>query len=1042
LFASLAAYAQNYETTLTGTVLDTSGATIPNALIHVVNMDTDAVRDAKATGTGTYSVSNLPIGKYSLTVSADGFSPEQVNEIQLAVGQVRNLNVKLTIGSVKQEIQVEDTAAPLQSNTAEIGAVVETQQIKDLPLNGRNVASLLALVPGAIDSGGGTLSSIRFAGRGTDDTNFRLDGVDASGIRAQNPNTTLRLTTSTESLAELKVATLLYGADTGGTAGGQVELVSKSGTNRFHGSVFDFLRNNYFDAQGPFDVYTDPITKVTAPKTPNLKLNDFGASLGGPIFKNKTFFFVVFEGLRQRVSSSLTAVVPSASFRTAVLAKSPELKPFLDSYPTGNGLTVDVNSVNFNAPIASTQTESSGLFRVQHNFDSKNNLFVRYNIDQANISGASGALRDTAVTNTAPMNATVQYVHVFTPTLVNEAIVGFNRLFSLATTTGYLTATQGINYSISWQGFTALTNTKNTQSAPSTYSFLDNITKTAGRHSIKAGVELKELHFNYNQAGVHSLIYSSTAAIINDRLDNVQITDDVPVHGLHKLESFAYAQDTYKLKPNLTITYGLRWAFLNTLHEVHGRSLAWDDVTCGGNCPQGGQFTIPVYTDFEPRLSFGWDPKFFNGKASLRGGVGVYHGEGQVGDLNAPSDNFTSLFNVTPAIATANAAKVPDCSPLTYGNIAPCLTEARALAGFVQPRGLARQRQDPRVTQYGVQVQVALPYRFILDTGFIGSYADHQFTRTYHNDCILFSNPCVRPNPNFGQVDYKDAINYGNFSAWQTSLVRQYRSGLRTQINYMWSHSINNGTTGGGESDYPNNDKCLDCEYASSDQDARHTISADAIYTLPIGHGSHFLHNGFVGNVLSGISVTSIYTFRSGLPINIVLDRAQTDIPDGNNTDHNAGSPNLRPDLVPGVSLTPPGGRSNVLAGQWINPAAFATPAKGTWGNAPRNLLRGPALWQADLGTAKRFNFTERVSGQFRAEIFNLLNRSQYANPSGNFSKAGAAQLDLKTQTDPTKIANDNGVLASFAQTTSVVNAGATGSGTPRRIQFGLRFEF
>jgi hypothetical protein len=1040
---AIAASAQNYETTLTGTVMDSTGAAIPNALIHIVNSDTDAVRDAKATGSGTYTVSNLPIGRYSLTVSADGFSTKQISGIELVVGQTRNLNVWLPISAVKQEVQVEDTAPPLQENTAEIGAVIATQQIKDLPLNGRNVASLLALVPGAIDSGGGTLGSIRFAGRGVDDTNFRLDGVDATGIRAQNPNTTLRLTTSTESISELKVATLLYGADTGGTAGGQVELVSKSGTNNFHGSAFDFLRNNYFDAQGPFDVFTDPITKVTAPKTPNLKLNDFGASLGGPVVRNKTFFFVVYEGLRQHVSSVLTGVVPSASFRASVLASSPELKPFLDAYPTGNGLVVDANSVNYNAPLATTQSEDSGLFRVQHTFNEKNSLFVRYNIDQANLYGASGALRDTSVTNTSPMNATVQYVHVFTPTLLNEAIIGFNRQYSLATTTGYLTASQGINYSIAWQGFTGLTNTKNTESAPSTYSFLDNVTKTFGRHSVKAGVELKEVHFNYNQAGVHALSYSSINAILTDRLDNVQITDDVPVHGLHKLETFLYAMDTYKLEPNLTLTYGLRWAFLNTLHEVHGRSLAWDDVTCGGNCPQGGQFTIPVYTDFEPRFSFGWEPKAFNGKLSLRGGAGVYHGEGQIGDLNAPSDNFTSLFNVTPAIAAANKTKVPDCTPLTYTTLTPCLAEARTLAGFVQPRGLSRKRQDPRVTQYGIQVQAALPYRFILDTGYIGSYADHQFTRTYHNDCIMFSNPCVRPNPNFGQVDYKDAINYGSFNGWQTSLQRQFGTGLRAQFNYMWSHSLNNGTTGGGESDYPNNDKCLACEYASSDQDARHVISADAIYTLPIGRGQNFLNEGVTGRLLSGISVTSIYTYRSGLPINVVMDRPQTAIPDGNNTDHNAGVPNLRPDLVPGVSLTPRAGRSNVGTGQWFNPAAFATPANGTWGNAPRNLLRGPALWQSDLGTAKRFNImADRVTGQFRAEIFNVFNRSQYANPSGNFSKAGAAQVDLKTQTDPTKIANDNAVLASFSQTTSVVNTGATGSGTPRRIQFGLRVEF
>lgn len=1023
LLAANTANAQNYETTLTGTVQDTTGAIVSNAVITIVNVDTNAIRKTKTTGTGGYYVGNLPIGHYNVTVSAENFGTSEIKDIELAVGQTRQLDVRLNIGAVVQEVGVEDNEPALQTTTAEIGAVVQNQQIKDLPLNGRSVASLLALVPGAIDSGGGTLSTIRFAGRGTDDTNFRLDGVDATGIRAQNPNATLRLVTSTESVSELKVATLLYGADTGGTAGGQVELVSKSGTNEFHGGVFDFFRNNWFDAQGPFDA-----------KTPPLKLNDFGASLGGPIIKDKTFFFGVYEGLRQTVAANLVAVVPTDSYRAAVLATSPALASFLKAYPEGNGAALDANRINYSSPTSTRQTEDSYLFRVQHIFDEKNNLFVRYNIDHANITGPSGALRDLSITNTSPMNATVQYIHVFTPTLLNEVAIGFNRQWSVSSTAGYLSSTQNINYALSVSGFTALSNSKVSESAPSTYSLLDNLTKTFGRHSVKAGFELKELQFNYSQAGVHQLQYNGVTQFQTNKLDSVSVVADVPVHGLHKLETFAYAEDTYKLRPNLTLTYGLRYAFLNVLHEVHGRSRAWDDVTCGGNCPVGGLFTIPVYTDFEPRFSFGWEPAFLHGKTSLRGGFGLYHGEGQIGDLNAPSDNFTTLFGLTPAVFPGLSWPVDSF-----------VAQAALNPSAVQPRGLARKRRDPRVTQYGLQVQTALPYNFILDTGYIGSWGDHQFTRTYKND--YFYGTTTRPYPAFGQVDYKDAISTTNFNAWQTSLQRQFRSGLRAQINYMWSHSINDGTTGGGESDYPNNDHCLGCEYASSDQDARHTISADAIYTLPFGHGQHFFNQGFAGALLGGISLNSIYTFRSGLPINVVLDRPASEILDGNNTDHSAGSPNLRPDLVPGVSLTPPEGRSNKFGGRWLNPAAFAVPAHFTWGDAPRNLLRGPALWQADLGTAKRFPvFKDRVSAQFRAEIFNIFNRSQYANSASNFTTIGNAQLDLRTQTDPVKIAADHAAIAAasltFSQTSAVVNTGATGGGTPRRIQFGLRFEY
>jgi hypothetical protein len=1019
LFFVRGSNAQSYETTLTGTVLDTTGAEVAGASITVVNSETNASRITKTSGAGTYYVGNLPIGRYSLTVSCPNFSTEQIKDIELVVGQARNLDIRLDIGSVAQEIKVEDTSAALATTTAEIGGVIENQQIKDLPLNGRNISSLLALVPGAIDSGGASVTSIRFAGRGNDDSNFRLDGVDATGISHQGTNPSLRLQISTEAIAEFKVATLLYGADTGGTAGGQVELVSKTGTNQFHGGVFDFLRNNYFDSRGPFDTVT-----------PNLKFNDFGASLGGPILRNRTFFFGAYEGLRQQVAQSLVATVPSEAFRSSVVTTSPALTPFINAYPHGNGAPNGPLGVFYNHASGTQNVEDSYLIRGQHTFNDNNNFFVRYNIDHATITSPNGLLFDKTIVATSPMNATVQYTHVFTPTLLNEARIGFNRAWSTTTTSSYLTSTQGITYALSVSGISSLLNSNSSELAPSTYSYLDDLTRTLGRHTIKGGVEIKDVQYNYSQMGVHQLQYNSTSDFQNNALDSVSVVAAVPVHGLHKVETFAYIQDQFKLRSNLTLTYGLRYEFFNVLHEVQGRSLAFDPATCGGDCPQGAPFTFPVTTNFEPRFSFGWEPKTFNGKVVLRGGAGVYHGEAQLGDLNAPSDNFTTLFGLLPA-------NFPGLS----WPVDPFVAIAAQNPQAVQPRGLARKRLDPRVTQYGLQVQTVLPFRFILDTGYIGSWGDHQFTRTYVNNYILGT--LTRPLPGFGQVDYKEAISTTNFNGWQTSLQRQFRAGFGLQFNYLWSHALNDGTTGGGESDYPNNVNCLGCEYASSDQDVTHTISANTIYNLPVGRGRNFLNHGITGALLGGISINSIFTARSGLPVNVVVNRLANYVdpvtnktvivvPDGNNTDHAAGVSNLRPDRVPGVSLTPPEGRSSLPGHRWINPAAFSTPANGTWGNAPRNLLRGPGLWQADLGTSKNFRISERFSADFRAEMFNIFNRSQYANPASDLTT-------VETATNPTQLA---AALSSFSSTTSTVNTGATGSGTPRRIQFGLRINY
>lgn len=1022
LLSAQGALAQSDEAALTGSVQDASGAKIVGALVSAVNAGTNTTRTTQTTGAGSFYMGNLPIGVYNVSISAPDFSSEQLLNIELSVGQERTADVRLNVGKVSQDVLVEDTAPALSKSSAEISGVIENQQIKDLPLNGRNLAGLLALVPGAIDSGGASITSIRFAGRGNDDSNFRMDGVDSTGISHQGLNASLLLQIPLEAVSEFKVTTLLYGADTGGTAGGQVEIVSQTGTNKFHGAVYDFLRNDYFDSKGPFDS-----------TTPNLKFNNFGASLGGPILKNRTFFFGTYGGFRQNVAQTLKATVPSDAFRAAVLASSPVLAPFLNAYPEGNGAPNGADGVFYNSSSATTNVEDSYLFRVSHTFSSKDDGFVRYNIDHATITAPSGSLRDIKNTATSPMNATVQYTHVFSPTILNEFRVGFNRAWSVSSTIGYLTKSQNIDWALAlgFNSFASLSNSTSSELAPSTYSYLDDLTKIMGRHTFKGGVEIKDVQYNYGQVGVNQLQYNSPAAFEKNALDFVNDVAQVPVHGLHKVESFAYIQDQFKLRQNLTLTYGLRYEFFNVLHEVHGRSRAFDPASCPlGNCPQGGQFTIPVTDNFEPRFSFAWEPRRFHEKLVVRGGAGVYHGEAQLGDLNAPSDNFTTLFTLLPT----------DFPGLSWP-VAPFVATAAENPQAVQPRGLQRKRLDPRVTQYGLQVQTALPHRFVLDTGYIGSWGDHQFYRTYVNN--YYVGTLTRPLPGFGQVDYKNAEGTTNFNAWQTSVQRQFHSGLGVQVNYLWSHILNDGVTGGGEADYPNNVNCMGCEYSNGDQDVRHSLSANAIYNLPFGSGQAFFNHGIAKELLGGITVTSIISARSGLPVNVVLNRqanyvdpktGQTVyvVPDGNNTDHSAGVSNLRPDRVPGVSLTPPGGRSSHPSGQWINPAAFATPANNTWGNASRNPLDGPDLWQADLGTGKIFSIGERVSAEFRAEIFNIFNRSQYANPTSDFT-------GIATAASPSAL---QAAQSSFSNTTSTINTSATGSGTPRRIQFSLRIRY
>ncbi len=782
---------------------------------------------------------------------------------------------------------------------------------------------------------------------------------------------------------------MLFAADTGGTAGGQVEVISKAGSNDLHGSLFEYIRNNVLNSRGPFDPST----------LPPLRLNQFGVSVGGPIIKNRTFFFVAYEGLRQIGNTTLIGNVPSNSFRAAVLAQSPYvLAPILNAYPIGNQ-PLSANVSEYISTGSLTSNEDSGLIRIDHRITDSTNFFARFNIDQAVLSSPSGTLVDKSVTTAAPMNGTLNLSHVFSPTMFNVAQIGVNRVHALSHTDAALFDVSKIFNSVQIPGLTTLNQEADSVKSPTTYTFKDDFTWIHGAHTLKAGVEIKRVAYNYSQASQNALVYSSLTNFETNHLDQVNLLGGVPMHGLLKTMEFGYVEDAWKLRPNLTIDLGLRYEFFSVFHEQYGRSLAFDLGSCGGFCPQGSQFTFPNTTDFEPRVGFAWAPKFLGGKTVIRSGLGVYYGEGQLGDLNAPSDNFTQRSSLSSA---------------TFPNLSFPIDAFIPLAGSVAvtPRGLTRDRKDPEVEQWGFQVQTALGAGFVLDTGYIGYHGFHQFTRTYVN--VINPATGLPPLPAFGPIDQKQADSNNHFEGWQTSLNRRFKSGLSVSANYLWSHAINDGPQGGGETDYPENIACRTCEVASSDTDIRNVFSVNTVYELPLGKGRAYMNKGGISNfLLGGWSLSGLGTARSGNPVDVTLTRSASSLLDGLSLEN--GSSFQRPNYVAGVSVVP----ANQSITNWINPAAFTVPANDTWGNAGRNLVRGPRFMQLDMGLSKTFPVTERIGVDFRAEAFNVANRAQFGDPSGNFSSP------------------------SFGQITTTVNAGsATGSGTPREFQFSLRVKF
>jgi hypothetical protein len=965
--------AQVDRATLAGTVADSSGAIIPGVEVQVLSNETGLRRDVQTTATGTYSLPGLPIGVYTVSVSHPGFRTVIVKDLRLNVGDNRTLNIDLEVSSAETKVNVESTAEMLETNSPVIGIVIGTQQMREMPLNGRHWASLMALAPGAINTGDGSQQSIRFVGRARDDNNWTFDGLDATGVKDPRQEAALRLVISTDSIAEFRVNTTLYSAESGSGAGGQVNVVSKSGSNQFHGSLFHFFRNDKMDARNPFDTSKQPF-----------RLNQFGGNIGGPILKNRTFFFANYEGLQQRVAQTLTNDVPSAAFRAR--ATSPVVRDILGVFPAGNVSTssADVNRVQANR--SQQWQENAATLRIDHRFDDKNTIFGRYNVDDGIIVAPRSVIEsDRQNDNFRPSNMVLQYQRLLSPTIINEAKIGFNRSTLHRYTYGPLPG------SIAIAGFSTINQSNLLVENGTSYSIIDSVAVTRGAHTLKIGGEIRRAHVNVADPAFDSLTinYTSLQNLLDNRVNSVAITGGAPVLGTRKTYYYAYAQDDYKVRPNLTLNLGLRYEYYGVNKEAHDRYRVFDLNACRGFCPAGTPWYFPDRNNFDPRIGLAWSL----GKTVIRTGAGIYHGPGQIDDVNTALDNMADRFSLT-------AVEAPTLSyPIT-----PFLAQARSEG--VAPRSLQRDRRDLYTIQWGLSIQRELPARFVTQIGYVGNSGVKLFARQYINNIDPVTK--VRPLPTFGRMDEKRQDGKSNFHALQLSLHRRVGRGFNWGTEYMWSHSINDGNLGGGEGAQPQTALCRACDRGNSAQDIRHTITSNWIYQLPFGPGQAYLHSGLASKILGGWETSGIWTARTGRMLTVTISRSASAVPDGNTS-------NQRPNIVPGVPLYPPGGPT---LDQWFNPAAFAIPANGTWGNAGRSIATGPGLAQVDFALQKNTRIAETKAIVFRVESFNIFNRTQAGNPG-------------TTLTSP----------ASFGIVTAGLNR-TIGTGTSRQMQLAMRFNF
>ena len=891
--------------------------------------------------------------------------------------------------------------------------------------------------------------------------------IDASpGNLNGEISTGFRLQSSLETVAEFRVESSNYPAEYGTGTGGQISVVTKSGGNAFHGGIFEYIRNNALDARNFFDGAT---------KSP-LRLNQFGGSIGGPIKKDKLFFFLANETLRQRAGVNLVATVPSTAARARAVTS---IRSLLAGYPTGAPTSnPDLDLARLPASVA--MDEYFGSARIDYHINDRLNAYLRYNRDQGYLQQPLDVSGSHSLVTAVPQNAVLGLQQILSPRMINETRFGFNG--AKTRVSGYAPDIPGVDtsaFAVSFTGTVAIpgvggqgasagastlgnlirsNSTQNGRSQPyTTYtmSFIDNLSVTQGSHSLKFGFEFRPVRIYTDRLGGTTYTFSNLAGLLANTPTGIQVLGDTsapdPFNGgatgnryLKQYYAIGYAQDEWKIRPNFTMSYGLRYEYYHPLTEDRNLSVLFN-ADEGRIMPN----TTPWYqsrkTNFAPRLAFSWAPERFKNKTVFRIGAGYFFGPGQTEDQIQPIDSDRASVNLAPP------------------GIAYPIIPSVALGGFdvnnlrnFQPRAYAPGYTLPeKILSYTASIQQQLPGNAVLTVAYVGSQGRNLFLRSWTNR-IIGVNPTtgaatLQFGPRFSQIDYKTSGGTDNYNSLQTTLNRRFAKGLTAGFQWTYAHSIGN-TGGSNEAQTTQNPNNFAQDRGNNAFDVRHSANVSMLYALPVK-----VENKIAKSVLGGWEVGGVMNARTGLPIDVTMSRpdivwringtnnfvnALSNVPAGgaataviNNPGGGAFRNNRRPSVVAGVNpfLSNPNDKRVML-----NPAAFTIPQPGTFGNLGRFALHGPSLTQFDFTLHKRFNITERQNIEFRVEVYNLFNRTNFSNPPAVLSNAlGIGTNNLQ----PGQSFSSAAAGGAFGIANSTVSKDV-GLGAQRQIQFSLRYNF
>jgi hypothetical protein len=1023
----VAARAQSVTATLSGTVTDANNAVVPGAHVTATNSATGLRREATTSGSGTFTIPLLPPSTYSLLVENKGFTPAEVKDVVLNVGDSVSLTIQLKIGQVGATVNVTSEASLISESPA-VGTVVDRQFAANIPLNGRSFQSLITLTPGIVltpNPNGGFNYDGQFSVNGQRPTAnaFSVDGVSANFGAApnkgpgtqtggNNPGLTAFGTTqslvSVDALQEFKVQTSSYSAEYGRQPGGQISIVTRSGTNEFHGSIFDYLRNDKLDAN-------DWFANANRQPRPRERQNDFGGTFSGPIIfpgyngRNRTFFFFSYEGLRLLLPVFTLTNVPTLNLRQTSPAG---VQPILNAFPLPNGRDLGNGLAEFSASYSDPSRLNATSIRVDHSINSKETLFGRYNqAPSRSASQRAGNLSDvlTNIINTKTL--TVGLTSLFTARATNELRVNYSDNFAysnLAQTTfgGATPVTRGVlipsQYdSATAQGAAVFFLPGRTAALPSVnfsdrgvtsqrqFNLIDNFSYVMGAHQFKFGVDFRRLTPDFNvNAYATEFDFDVLSDVTSARPDFTVVQASTPVKPRYRNFS-AFAHDTWKPTRRLTLDFGVRWEVNPPPGEGNGNlPLAVTQITSLSTmqlAPRGTKLWRTTYNNFAPRFGMAYQLRQNPGRETvLRGGFGVFYDTG--------NDFSAFQFAVFPFTSLSLPGAIS--LPFNPSLLAPAPIAA-AQSTITPPYGTLYAFDPnlklPYTLQWNLTAEQSLGRNQAITLSYVGASGKRLLQRKQLSLGSI--------NPSFRTVNLTTNNATSDYQALQAQFQRRLSRGLQAIASYTWSHAIDDDSAS-----YTSRAALR----GNASFDLRHSFAAAVTYDLPSPK------EAIAKAVLGHWSFDTTAHAQSALPVDPIA-RTFTNPADGTVI-------NVRPDLIGGVPVylkdpTVPGGRR-------INRAAFAAPAAGQSGTLGRNILRGLPARQIDFALRRQFQLTEKLNLQFRAEAFNVFNHPNF----------GTIQTSL--------------TAANFGQATNMLNRQLGGLsqlyqiGGPRSLQFALKLQY